>query len=332
VRVSPSSEHLHEPILRYARTDFPLLAQHLTVQQALDFIRVQGVGERIIYFYVVDEERRLVGVLPTRRLLVSPAEVPLRDIMLTRVVAIPDTATVLVACEMFVLHKYFAFPIVDEQRRIIGVVDVSLFREEVLESADGGQTDDIFETIGFHIAEVRGASPLQAFRYRFPWLLATIASGTICALLAGAFEVTLAESLILAFFLTLVLGLGESVSVQSMAVTLQALHVTRPSMRWYLEALRRELSTAALLGVTCGSVVMLIAWLWRGSFLSAMVIGGSILLSLLMACLLGLSIPSAIHRLRLDPKIAAGPVTLALTDICTLLFYLTLGSLFLRQS
>ena len=114
------------------------------------------------------------------------------------------------------MHKFLAFPVVDEQGRIVGVVDVSFFTEEVFDIVAG--QEEVFEAIGFHVAQVREASPLRAFRFRFPWLLATIGSGTVCALLAAAFELTLAKSLVLAFFLTLVLGLAESVSVQSMTI------------------------------------------------------------------------------------------------------------------
>ena len=172
----------------------------------------------------------------------------------------------------------------------------------------------------------------QAFRFRFPWLLATIASGTACALLASVFALTLAQSLVIAFFLTLVLGLGESVSIQSMAVTIQALRSTRPTLRWYLQTLRREVATALLLGAACGLLVGSIVWFWRGAGLPAIAIGGSIMVSLVMACLLGLSIPSVLHALRLDPKIAAGPLTLALADLLTLLFYLSIARLLLSPA
>src|SRR5438477_11481411 len=101
------------------------------------------------------------------------------------------------------------------------------------------------------------------FRYRFPWLLATVAGGTICAMLAGAFELTLARSLVVAFFLTMVLGLNESVSAQSMSVTIQALRSARPNWRWFTGALRRELATALLLGLACGIIVAAIVWIWR---------------------------------------------------------------------
>jgi magnesium transporter len=303
------------------------------VEQALELIRQEGLGERIIYFYVVDEKNRLVGVLPTRRLLTSPLDKILADIMVSRVVAMPDTATVLDACELFVMHKFLAFPIVDDQRRIRGVVEVGLLTEEMTTEEDEAEEpprgDDLFETIGVRLAEVRDASAFRAFRIRFPWLLATIGSGTLCALLSGIYETTLAQSLILAFFLALVLGLGESVSVQSMTVTIQRLRASRPSGRWYLRTLRRELGTAGLLGLACGLTVGLVVLVWQGPGLAAVVIGGSIVLSLCMACLLGISIPALLHALKLDPKIAAGPVTLALTDIFTLLFYFNLGALLL---
>jgi magnesium transporter len=159
--------------------------------------------------------------------------------------------------------------------------------------------------------------------------LATIGSGTLCALLASAYEVTLAQSIVLAFFLTLVLGLGESVSIQTMTVTIQALRTTRPTVRWYVRAFRREAGTALLLGTACGTMVGLIVWFWRGAALPALAIGGGIWSALCAACFFGLSVPALLHALNLDPKIAAGPVTLALTDISTLLFYFSLAALLL---
>jgi magnesium transporter len=319
-------DHLHEPVLAYARKDFALLKENMTVRAALEEIRQHGVGERIIYFYVTDERGRLMGVVPTRRLLTAPPDKRLSEIMITAVITIPATATVFEACEYFAVHKFLAFPVVDEQLHMIGVVDVSLFTEEVTDFAERKQSEAVFESIGFRINQVRDAAPTKAFRYRFPWLLATIGSGSICAILAGAFEATLAQSLVIAFFMALVLGLGESVSMQSMTVAIQALRVTKPTLRWYLTTLKREAATALLLGAACGIVVGLIVTLWRGVGLPALVIGASILLSLFMACVLGLTIPWLLHVLKLDPKIAAGPVTLALADLATLMFYLTIAS------
>jgi magnesium transporter len=327
--MTDQTQHLQEPVLAHARKDFTTLRRDLTVQQALDAIRQHGVAEKIVYFYVLDSDDRLVGVVPTRRLLTAPLDKPVAEIMIGRVIAIPQTASLLEACELFVLHKFLAFPVVDDQRRMVGVIDVGVFADEVVDMSEGERTDELFESLGFRVSQVRDASPVKAFRLRFPWLLATIGSGTLCALLASAYEITLAKSLVLAFFLTMVLGLGESVSIQSMTVTIQALRTMRPTLRWYVNAFRREVVTALLLGSACGSVVGLIVWFWRGTALAAVAIGGSILLALCAACLFGLSIPALLHALKLDPKIAAGPVTLALSDLFTLLVYFSLAALLL---
>jgi magnesium transporter len=328
----------HASVVDHARKDFPLLDVTMTVGQALEHIRHEGVGERVIYFYVVDEQKRLVGVVPTRRLLTAPLEASLRQIMVPRVVAVPATATVLDACEFFVLYKFLAFPVVDEQRRVIGIIDANLFAEEILEA---GESEDryrstepvgpeFFEALGFHVDQIRGASPWRIFRFRFPWLLVTVTGGTLSAVLADFFQATLTRSLVLAFFLTMVLGLTESVSAQSMSVTIHALRSVNVTWRWLATAFRREVATAVLLGVACGLIVGVIAWVWRKDLRAASVIGGSIALSLVTACALGLGVPSLLHRLKLDPKIAAGPVTLALADFIALVIYFTAAWLVLR--
>lgn len=101
-----------------------------------------------------------------------------------------------------------------------------------------------------------------------------------------------------------------------MSMTIQALRVTRPTWRWYLGAFRREAGTAVLLGAACGAVVGL----------AGVAIGTSITLALGAACFFGLSVPALLHALKLDPKIAAGPLTLAFTDIFTLLFFFSVAA------
>src|SRR6266568_69304 len=258
-------------VVEHARKDFPLLDADMTVSEALERIRREGVGERVIYFYAVDGQKRLVGVVPTRRLLTAALETPLSEIMVRRVVAIPAAATVLDACEFFVLYKFLAFPVVDEQRRVIGIIDASLFAEEILEA---GESEDrhrpaetvgleFFEALGIHIEQIRGASPWRGFRFRFPWLLVTVTGGTLSAILARFFEATLARSLVLAFFLTMVLALNESVSMQSMSVTIHALRSISVTTGWLASAFRREMVTALLLGLACGLVVSAIVFMWR---------------------------------------------------------------------
>lgn len=325
-----ADSELQRPVTDFCSREFPVVDLDSTVGGALEAVRTRGFGDKIIYFYVTDQDGVLKGVLPTRRLLTEPLERPVAECMIQRVMAIPETATLLEACELFVLHKFLAFPVVDKARRIIGVVDVNVFREEVLDLAERKQTEDVFQSLGFRVSEVSQASARKAFILRFPWLLATIAGGTLCAFLSGVFAETLEQQLLLAFFLTLVLGLGESVAAQSLAVTLQAMHYSSPTVKWLLGAVKKEFATAVFLGTSSGLLVGTVVFTWHRDLLAAGSIALSILLSMTTACLLGVLIPSISRFFKMDPKVAAGPLTLAIADICTLLAYFGLATLSLH--
>lgn len=122
---------LNDPITRYVDKNVTSIRATQSVRSALDWLRAHPPGERIIYFYVVDDEGRLQGVVPTRRLVLSPPETPIAEIMVPKVVALPAKATVLDACEFFIQHRFLAFPVVDSEKRIIGVVDIELYTEKL---------------------------------------------------------------------------------------------------------------------------------------------------------------------------------------------------------
>jgi magnesium transporter len=324
------AQHLSEPVGSAARKDFTVLRPDMTVEGALTHIRQTGIGEKIIYFYVADANDRLVGVVPTRRLLINPLDKQISELMVAGVMAIPDTATLLEACELFVLYKYLAFPVVDAQRHLVGVIDIGFFAAEVFEMTDEEAHDEVFEAIGLHVEQLRNASAGRAFHVRFPWLLGTIASGVMCAFLAGAFEKTLAHALTITFFLPLVLGLNESVAMQSMSLSLQSLHGSGRNFRWVPARLRRELATAFLLGLGASIIAGIIAGMWRRSPESAVVIASTILGSLVVSGVIGFCIPLLLRSGKRDPKIAAGPITLALVDVSALLLYFTLATFALK--
>ncbi|HOJ61396.1 MAG TPA: CBS domain-containing protein [bacterium] len=324
-----TSENLHDSVLAYARRDTTTLRKEQTVQEALNSLRNQELSERIVYFYVVDDDHRLLGVVPVRRLLSAGLQQRIESIMVNHVVTVPASATVLQACEMFLKHRYLALPIVDETGKLVGVVDVQLFTDEVTELAQKAEVDNAFQLIGVHVALGRMVSSWVSFKDRFPWLLSNIASGIICAFIAGQYELLISEFTILVFFLTVVLALGESVSMQSMTITLQTLLQRDITWSQLWNAVRKEFATACLLGGGSGLTVGLVAFLWRRQGLASFSVGATIGLSIVTACLLGVLIPSAIRALRIDPKVASGPIVLASADIMTLLYYYNLGEFLL---
>lgn len=321
-----SAAQLHEPILPLAQPPQVVLTPDQTIDQALRAIRASASATSIHYLYVVDAEQRLVGVVPTRRLLTAEPEQSVADVMVDNVVAIPDWATVLIASEYFATRRLLAFPVVNSSGQILGVVDVKLFTDEVIDLARRTY-DDIFQLIGVHGTAQR--STWDAFKDRFPWLLCNIVGGLIAALIASRFEYLLAEVVVLALFIPIVLALGESVSMQALSLTLQSFTDGPFVPKRLVAALWKEFRTAAWLGVACGGVVAGVVVAWRGEVTVAAVIFVSIALSMLVACLLGVAFPAILRVAKADPRIAAGPVVLAAADVVTLCVYFGLGARFL---
>src|SRR5262249_29692125 len=121
-RLTPA--RLNDPVTQRMHQDFTQLRAGQTVGEALDWLRHNPPPGRVIYFYVVDDEGRLQGVVPTRSLLLSRPETPLADLMVGKMVVVPARATVLEACEFFIQHRLLAFPVVDEANRLLGVIDI----------------------------------------------------------------------------------------------------------------------------------------------------------------------------------------------------------------
>lgn len=316
---------LHDSVANHMRRDFVQLRAEQTVGEALDSVLVHQPLGRIIYFYVIAADGRLLGVVPTRRLLLSARDQPLSEIMVKQVIAIPRSATVLDACEFFILHKLLAFPVVDEERRMVGLVDVDLYTKELFDLDQREGNDNLFQLIGVHLTEAQQASPLLSFRRRFPWLLTNVAGGILAALLSGIFEAELQHAVALALFIPVVLALAESVSIQSASLALQTVHGRRPTWSQLLSRLGREMLTGSFLGGACGLLVGLTALVWIGQWPVVLCILGGIGGGVTCAAVVGHAIPTLLHMFRRNPQVAAGPIALAAADMITLVLYFNLA-------
>lgn len=324
-----SHADLDRPVAQFLRRDFIALHDRFSVREALDYLRDGTLGEKIIYFYVTEPDGRLVGVVPTRRLLMSAPETRIADIMQTNVVSFSADANLLLACELFVMHRLLALPAVDAAGRLVGIIDVTLLTDEILELSEGVAGEDVFQLIGLHMDQRRVGSPWTSFKNRFPWLLCNIGGGMLCAMLAGAFEHVMSTVIVVAIFMPVVLAIAESVSMQSMTVALQRLHAHGDFRRSLAQALRQEFATAVYIGSAAGAIVGLIAWIWKGAPLVAATIGATIVFAVISSCLIGVAIPSLMQAFRGSAKFAAGPIVLAIADLSTLLFYFSLAMLML---
>ena len=320
------TDRLNDPVTKYAGKNVIALPQDNTVAQAMSFLRNQNITDEIVYIYIVDDEQTLVGVLPLRKLLNSDNKDKLSDVMIKNVVYVHNYDSVIDACDKFLEHRFLALPVVNKDKKIEGVIDISLFTDEVSAFARKSEQDNIFQLIGIHLAHGRRLSLAGTFKDRFPWLIFNIVSGLMCAFIAGRYELLISQITILALFITIILALAESVSMQSMTITLQALSARKIYWKNLIKALRLEFIIALVLGLGGGISVGVIALLWKKQLMATVVIVLSIVFSMISACLLGIIIPALIRRLRIDPKIASGPIVLAVSDVVTLIFYFNIAN------
>jgi len=320
-----SADNIFDKISDFISRDYTRLYADQTAAEALAWLRNQEFVGKIVYFYVTDRQNKLLGVIPVRRLISGSGDRLLSSIMIDKVIALKPDNTLLEASELFLEHRLLALPVVDSTGGLLGVVDITLFTDEISAFVRQKEIDSVFQLIGVHVALGKKAEPVISFRERFPWLIINIISGLACAFIASRYELLIHELTIIALFITVVLALAESVSMQSMTITLQTFAHHKFSLKQAAIALRKEISASLLLGMASCLVVGTVAYVWRGSLPAAMAIGGAICLAMISACLVGVFIPSLVRGLRIDPRIASGPVVLAVTDILTLTYYFGLA-------
>src|SRR4051812_21639639 len=217
----PIDGSLDRPVSEFLSTAAFTLPENLTMDEALARLRGRGnatAKSQVAYFYVLNEKDQLAGVLPARKLLMSPGSAKVGDVMLKEIVALRSTEKLADALELFAMHRLLAIPVVDVEDRFLGIVELSLYTDEVFDLAQNRQLNEVFQLVGLHLEQHKQGTPWRGFRLRMPWLLANITGGLICAALGSFFEKTVEHVVLIALFIPLILTLAESIAVQSMTL------------------------------------------------------------------------------------------------------------------
>ncbi|MGZ3461430.1 MAG: magnesium transporter, partial [Archangium sp.] len=315
---TPDEEH---SLLRSDRLsrEFVAVGTEDTVAQALEKIRAAPGTNEIFYCYACDPAGRLVGVVPSRKLIRAAPDERISSLMLTRVVKLPATAPDSLVEDFFVTYRFLAFPVVDAEDHIVGVVEVSnfvdTFSDTLLEELESRMRGEVYRFVGLPEDESKETRPhIMALR-RFPWLLVNIGGGFLAATISRIFEQTVERLVVVAAFIPMVLVLSESLGVQTTAVAASMLseqHVDRSHMR-------REVLGTSLAGMMAAVAVAFLGRIYAPSIAFPFVLFIAITLSTSLAACLGAVLPFIFHRFRVDPHMASAPLVLAISDNITLL-------------
>ncbi len=316
----------NKPLLDYIVPVRTTIHVDQTIEEALNFLRGKHIEDEIIYIYVVDDERKLIGVVPTRKLLLCEGDTPISSVMESSLITLNYDQTLQEAIEFLESHRLLALPVIDENKHLLGVIDVGHYLEEKVDVANSRRRFDIFQMIGMVVEEGKHASVWKGYWSRMPWIFCNILGGFTCAVISYIFEMVLAKVLVLAMFIPLLLTLSESVSMQSMTQSMQILKKQSHFFKYIIQSLIREWQTVAMIAISSGIIVGSISLFWKSGVISAFTIAFGIIFSVILSASIGALIPLILHSLKWDPRVAAGPVVLMFADVLTTAIYLSLGT------
>ena len=311
---------------RVMTTSYLALDPKMSAQEAIDSIRAAGdIAETILYLYVVDSLKRLVGVVPIRRLVAAPPETPCSELMILEPLKVhPDDDQEEVA-RLVARYDLLAVPVTELDGTMLGVITVDDVIDVITEEA----TQDMYLLAGLQDEDRVFTRARVSIRKRLPWMLGNLVTVFVAAWVIGLFHETIERVVALAAFLPVVAGLGGNGGIQALTVITRAIALGEIEFSSGLRAVGKEVSVGLALGALLGVLAGCIAWMWQGNAVLGLVLFLSMLITMAVAGLCGAAVPLALKALRQDPALGAGVIVTAVTDILGFLTFLGIASLLL---
>ncbi|MBF6176522.1 magnesium transporter [Nocardia blacklockiae] len=306
---------------RYMTPEVVALPRQLTVAQALQMVRVKGLGAETVYTLpVVDLGRRLIGIVELRELVLSAPEAMVSDLVVTEPVFARATDAAEKAARLMRETNLINLPVVDSEDRLVGLLTID-DAVEVIEAAD---SEDVARQAGAApwAGHYMAAGVFQLARYRAMWLLLLLVAATLTVSVTDAFEATLAQAAHLALFIPLLIGAGGNAGAQAATSCVRALAVGEVRVSDLLRVIWRECRVGLVLGAMLAAVGMVIG----GIFVSAdiaVVVGITLIIICGWAATIGGTMPLLAKKLRIDPAVISAPMVTTLVDATGLVIYFT---------
>lgn len=312
------------------REDFIYFEEDTTVQEALNSIKDLPEDIEVIYIYVVDEKKRLVGVVSLKELLKAPENAMLKDIMIRDVIVAKENQTKEEAIELFRRYDLYILPVVDEEDVLKGVIYI----EDILNIISEKTTEDFFKMAGAQEEELFYSNRIfKIAKLRLPWLLVATFGEFITAVIISVFKFTIEEFLPIIFFIPMVAALSGNISSQAAIIIARGLSTGKLSENFkdYLSSLIKELKVAIIVGTIISFIVGSISFVWISNHMLGFIVGLSMFFSISIAALTGSVIPYITFKFNKDPTLATGPITLTINDAIAISIYLTIATYFIHH-
>ena len=307
-------------------TEYVSLRQDMTTEQAIEHIREVAPDKETIYTCYVTFQRLLIGVVSIKDILTAGRNTLIKDIMETRVIAVQTSDKSEKIGGLFDRYDYLALPVVDTEGRIVGIITV----DDAIDAMRQDAEDDFAKMAAITPDDkpYLSSSVLKICFRRLPWLLLLMVSATFTGMIISYFEAALAAQVALTGFIPMLMDTGGNSGSQASVTVIRGLSLGEIKFRDIFRVIRKEIRISVICGgilaVATFGKIMLVDRAIMGTEITAAiaaVVSATLFATVIIAKLIGCTLPMVVDRLGLDPAVTASPFITTLVDAISLLVY-----------
>lgn len=310
-------------------TEYVDLKKYMTVADAFTRIRRTGVDKETIYIcYVTDENRKLLGIVTVKDLLLSDRTDKIFEIMDTNIISTTTLEDKEVVAEKFRKYDLLALPVVDRENRLVGIITI----DDAMDVLQDENTEDIEKMAAITPTDkpYLKMSVFEIWKKRFPWLLLLMVSATFTGRIIQNSETALQAYVVLTAYIPMLMGTGSNCGAQSSTTIIRGLSLGEIQFRDTFKVIWKEFRVAFFCGVTLAAVNFgRLLLMDHVTVLVAGVVSLSMILTIILAKFIGCSLPILAKRIHLDPAVMANPFISTIVDAMSLLIYFQVAKLLL---
>ena len=308
-------------------TEFVDIKKEMTVMDAIAHIRKTGVDkETIDTLYVIDSNRKLEGIVPIRKILLSDENLLIEDIMDTNFVYIYTLDDQEDVASMFKKYDYFSMPVTDSENRLVGIITI----DDILDIIEEENEEDFakMNALAPSDEEYLDSSVYSLAKQRIMWLLILMISATFTGIIIRQYESVLSSVVILASFIPMLMDTGGNSGSQSSTLIIRGLALGELEITDYPKILWKEFRVSILVGLVLAFINFLrIYLLERVDFIVSLTVCISLFATVVLAKVVGGMLPLIAKKFKLDPAIMAAPLVTTIVDTFALMVYFSTATL-----
>jgi len=298
-------------------TSFLTLRPLMTAEDAIQALRSWHPGDEMPYYlFVVDRDRRLVGLVSLRMLITAAPDTLIGSVMNSDVITVPVGTDQEECARLLKKYGFLALPVVDAEGRLVGVITVDDLVDVIEEEA----AQDAFRLAGVSEEESVWSPITTSLKRRVPWLAVNLGTAFLAAWVFGLFESTNAQLAWFAALPSIVAGQGGNAATQRITILVRGLATGEVDVRNAWEVIFKEMWIGLLQGLLLAVLVGGGVALWKGNTVAGLVIAAAMIGNMVVAGLAGTSIPFLLKKIKVDPALASAVIVTTFTDCCGFLF------------